>query len=151
MSASGRSVAGNRSGVTLGESTSLGERLTAISERLGTLREHAAALATRVEEAAERSREVRAAPAGSCNHGAQVQEMQHMLEAVEHELEGLRTAMLTRGVIEQAKGMLMMERHCDADEAFRVLVELSQTSHHKLFDVAQVLVREWAAGGHGSA
>jgi AmiR/NasT family two-component response regulator len=78
----------------------------------------------------------------------QVQHMQAELAAVERELDGLRTAMRTRGVIEQAKGMLMMHRGCDAEEAFAVLVELSQTSHRKLVEVAQALVHEWSERGH---
>ena len=77
--------------------------------------------------------------------------MRATLDAVEHELEGLKTAMLTRGVIEQAKGMLMREHRVDGDEAFRMLVGLSQTSHRKLAEVAEALVREWSSGSHGSA
>lgn len=65
---------------------------------------------------------------------------------IEDELAGLRTAMATRAVIEQAKGMLMLQRHCQADEAFKVLVELSQTSHRKLHDVAEMLVSTWSIG-----
>lgn len=67
---------------------------------------------------------------------------------LEHELDGLRVAMATRGVIEQAKGMLMLRRHCDADEAFALLVELSQTSHRKLVDVARPLVESWTTKDH---
>lgn len=51
-------------------------------------------------------------------------------------------AMRSRAVIEQAKGLLMGSRYCDADEAFDVLVGLSQTSHRKLHDVAQRVVEE---------
>jgi GAF domain-containing protein len=51
-------------------------------------------------------------------------------------------AMRSRAVIEQAKGMLMSARHCDADQAFEILVGLSSTSHRKLRDVAQAVVEE---------
>jgi hypothetical protein len=34
----------------------------------------------------------------------------------------------------------MGQRRCDADEAFDILVGLSQTSHRKLRDVATVLI-----------
>ena len=56
--------------------------------------------------------------------------------------EQLAEAMRSRAVIEQAKGILMGSRHCDADEAFRILVGLSQHSHRKLRDVAQAIVNE---------
>ncbi|MFL6136214.1 MAG: ANTAR domain-containing protein [Frankiaceae bacterium] len=49
-------------------------------------------------------------------------------------------AMKSRAVIEQAKGILMSQRHCSADEAFDILVRLSQQSHRKLREVAQALV-----------
>jgi H2-forming N5,N10-methylenetetrahydromethanopterin dehydrogenase-like enzyme len=144
-------IVGYTAVVSGAETTSPVDRLVAISSRLVTLRAQATALSSRVEDATARSREVRTEPRAGCNHSAQVQQMQSALNAVELEIEGLRTAMLTRGVIEQAKGMLMLRRQCEADEAFRVLVELSQTSHRKLAEVAEMLVREWAAGGHGTA
>ena len=56
--------------------------------------------------------------------------------------EQMAEAMKSRAVIEQAKGILMGSRHCDADEAFRILVGLSQHSHRKLRDVAQAIVNE---------
>ncbi|HVT21708.1 MAG TPA: ANTAR domain-containing protein [Mycobacteriales bacterium] len=58
----------------------------------------------------------------------------------EEDLAGLRTAMDTRAVIEQAKGMIMITLKVDADAAFEVLVRRSQTSHVKLSDVAQEIV-----------
>jgi transcriptional regulator with GAF, ATPase, and Fis domain len=54
----------------------------------------------------------------------------------------LAEAMRSRAVIEQAKGILMGARRCDADTAFKVLAELSQNSNRKLRDVAQALVAE---------
>jgi GAF domain-containing protein len=54
--------------------------------------------------------------------------------------EQLKDAMQSRAVIEQAKGVLMATRHCDADTAFADLVSLSQHSHRKLREVAQALV-----------
>lgn len=54
----------------------------------------------------------------------------------------LNEAMRSRAVIEQAKGILMAGRRCDADTAFGLLVELSQRSNRKLRDVAQALVDE---------
>lgn len=56
----------------------------------------------------------------------------------------LRQAMQSRAVIEQAKGILMGARGCSEQEAFALLVELSQTSNRKLREVAEVLVAEAA-------
>jgi hypothetical protein len=56
------------------------------------------------------------------------------------ELDGLRTAMAGRAVIEQAKGMLMERYGCDADAAFERLKRLSQHANVKLVDVAAALV-----------
>lgn len=52
----------------------------------------------------------------------------------------LQQAMASRAVIEQAKGLVMGERGCDAEAAFGVLVALSQSSNTKLREVAQDLV-----------
>jgi len=48
----------------------------------------------------------------------------------------LRTAMESRDVIGQAKGVLMAQSGLDADSAFRVLVRASQRQNRKLRDVA---------------
>jgi GAF domain-containing protein len=56
------------------------------------------------------------------------------------EVAGLRTAMQTRAVIEQAKGILMRDERCTADEAFRLLVRASNASNRKLHDIALSLV-----------
>ena len=61
----------------------------------------------------------------------------------------LQEAMSTRGVIDQAKGILMAAQGCSADEAFDLLVRASQRSHTKLRDVATGLAdraRERAKG-----
>ncbi len=55
--------------------------------------------------------------------------------------------MQSRAVIEQAKGVLMGSRRCSDQEAFDLLVQLSQTSNRKLRDVAQALVDEAVQGG----
>ena len=54
----------------------------------------------------------------------------------------LEVAMQTRAPIEQAKGVLMSRLHCTSEEAFKVLVGLSQTQNVKLRVVAQNLVDE---------
>lgn len=52
----------------------------------------------------------------------------------------LQDALSTRGVIEQAKGILIAEQGWTDDEAFQVLVKASQRTHTKLHDVAADLV-----------
>jgi AmiR/NasT family two-component response regulator len=102
-------------------------------------------------EVAERARSTREASGVTCNHAAEVEQVQQALTEVEAELNGLRVAMQTRAVIEQAKGMLMAQRGIDADAAFDVLVNLSQTTHRKLVEVASVLVDTWKAPPHGAS
>ena len=122
------------------------ERISAIRDRIDSLRNQTNALAERALDAATHALEARSAARATCNHAAQAAQMRVELDAVEHELEGLRTAMQTRGVIEQAKGMLMLQQHCDAETAFATLVSLSQTSHRKLVDVARQLVAALPVG-----
>jgi len=52
----------------------------------------------------------------------------------------MQTAMASRAVIDQAKGIIMGDRRCTAEQAFQILVKLSQDSNRKLRDVAQALV-----------
>jgi ANTAR domain/GAF domain len=67
------------------------------------------------------------------------------------EADGLRAAMRTRALIEQAKGM-MMERHGDdPDQAFRRLATLSQHANLKVVDVAAALVAAALPEGRNAA
>jgi AmiR/NasT family two-component response regulator len=52
----------------------------------------------------------------------------------------MRAAMESRAVIEQAKGIIMGQRRCTADEAFALLSKLSQDCNRKLREVAEALV-----------
>lgn len=52
----------------------------------------------------------------------------------------LEEAMATRGIIEQAKGVLMASQGCSAEGAFQLLVGMSQRAHIKLHDLARDLV-----------
>lgn len=56
------------------------------------------------------------------------------------EVDGLRRAMRSRAVIEQAKGLLMARMACSADEAFGHLAQLSQHTNMKLAEVAAGLL-----------
>jgi GAF domain-containing protein len=60
--------------------------------------------------------------------------------------EQLRTALESRAVIEQAKGVLMRDHHCDAEEAFEILKRASQHSNRKLRDVAAGIVADAISG-----
>ncbi|MDQ1445117.1 MAG: hypothetical protein QOI20_1581 [Acidimicrobiaceae bacterium] len=55
--------------------------------------------------------------------------------------ERLGQAMKSRAVIEQAKGVLMAAQHCDAEEAFELLVRASQRENVKLRDIASRIVK----------
>jgi GAF domain-containing protein len=52
----------------------------------------------------------------------------------------MRVAMESRAVIEQAKGVLMAQRHVDAEQAFEILREASQRYNRKLRDIAAGIV-----------
>ncbi|MFL6238593.1 MAG: GAF and ANTAR domain-containing protein [Actinomycetes bacterium] len=74
----------------------------------------------------------------------------HLYEATAALAEQMQQAMGTRAVIEQAKGIIMRDRGCSAEDAFNVLVRRSQESHVKLRDVAQKLV-DHVSGGNAVA
>jgi hypothetical protein len=57
-------------------------------------------------------------------------------------VDDMRAALTSRAVIDQAKGVVMADRHCSADEAFQHLVTLSNTTHLKVRDVAQAIVEQ---------
>lgn len=52
----------------------------------------------------------------------------------------MRLAMESRSVIEQAKGVLMAQRHVTAEQAFEILREASQRYNRKLRDIALGIV-----------
>ena len=54
----------------------------------------------------------------------------------------LQEALTTRGVIEQAKGIVIATQGCSAEDAFGLLVGLSQRTHVKLREVAADLVEQ---------
>jgi GAF domain-containing protein len=53
----------------------------------------------------------------------------------------MRVAMESRAVIEQAKGVLMAQRHVDAEQAFEILRAASQRYNRKLRDIALGIVQ----------
>ena len=63
------------------------------------------------------------------------------------DLTQLRTAMMSRACIEQAKGILMERHKIKEDDAFTILTHASQRTNTKLRDVAEELIRTGALPG----
>ncbi|MCU1688325.1 MAG: hypothetical protein JWN61_574 [Pseudonocardiales bacterium] len=59
----------------------------------------------------------------------------------------MQEAMASRAAIEQAKGLLMGQRRCSAEDAFDILRRISQDTNRKLRDVAQDLLATAAGPG----
>ena len=81
-----------------------------------------------------------------------VASLSRVVERQRRENEGLRAALRTRAVIEQAKGILVARTGTDPESAFQELVTYSQRSNRKLVQVAAELVAHTigAPGGrHG--
>jgi GAF domain-containing protein len=66
----------------------------------------------------------------------------HLYDATATLAQHMQAAMASRAVIEQAKGIIMGDRGCTADEAFEILSKVSQDSNRKLRDVAAMLVQQ---------
>lgn len=64
----------------------------------------------------------------------------HYQESLVVEIAQLRSALATRDVIGQAKGMIMERYDLDATAAFVLLVKLSQDSNTRVADLARTLV-----------
>ena len=64
----------------------------------------------------------------------------HLYDTTANLAQHMRAAMDSRAVIEQAKGIIMGERRCTADEAFAILSRISQDTNRKVRDVAAALV-----------
>jgi GAF domain-containing protein len=64
----------------------------------------------------------------------------HLYDAQANLAQQMQAAMQSRAIIEQAKGIIIGSRHCTADEAFAILLRLSQDTNRKLREVAAALV-----------
>jgi AmiR/NasT family two-component response regulator len=67
---------------------------------------------------------------------------QYAQRGLAEENRQLREALESRAAIEQAKGILMCQRRCGPDEAFRLLVDISQDTNVKLREVAAALIAD---------
>jgi len=63
-----------------------------------------------------------------------------LLASRERHATHLQTAMASRAVIDQAKGIIMSLAACDAEQAFRLLAQQSQHRNRKLRDIAAEIV-----------
>lgn len=67
-------------------------------------------------------------------------EMQRRQDVYDHELDLIRTALETRDIIGQAKGVVIATLGCSSDEAFVLLRKQSQSENRKLHEVAAEIV-----------
>jgi PAS domain S-box-containing protein len=79
-----------------------------------------------------------------------------LYQSARREVEQLQEALTSRGVIDQAKGILMGRYRCGSDEAFRRLKQMSNDSNVRLRDVATALIYQVSAqhaapAGNGEA
>jgi AmiR/NasT family two-component response regulator len=81
--------------------------------------------------------------AGAVSNVLQELELRDELRTLAADMEN---ALSSRAVIDQAKGIVMADKHISADEAFEHLTELSSTLHIKLRDLARMLVDEAGSG-----
>ena len=70
----------------------------------------------------------------------------HLYESTATLARQMQTAMESRAVIEQAKGIIMGDRRCTSDEAFALLAKISQDTNRKVRDVAEALVERASRG-----
>ncbi|WP_229072882.1 GAF and ANTAR domain-containing protein [Actinoplanes sp. DH11] len=68
----------------------------------------------------------------------------HLYDTTATVARQLEAALASRAVIEQAKGIIMSQRRCTAEEAFGILAKASQDANRKLRDVAAALVERTA-------
>ena len=73
-------------------------------------------------------------------HAPAVDDEADRVRALETEVGQLRTAMASRAVIEQAKGVLMLLTGCSEERSFVLLSHISSHTHRKVRDVAAELV-----------
>ncbi|MFG2787423.1 ANTAR domain-containing protein [Streptomyces sp. NPDC048419] len=85
---------------------------------------------------------------GSPAASAVALEREEQLDCLREEVRQLRQAIVSRPVVDQARGVLMATHSCTADEAWNILREASQISNTKLRIVASTVTA--VAGGDGT-
>jgi hypothetical protein len=66
------------------------------------------------------------------------------LDTMSHQKANLRAALESRATIDHAVGMIMMARRCDADTAWELLSQTSQTANIKVRVLAETMAELWA-------
>lgn len=69
----------------------------------------------------------------------------NLYRSAQSEVDQLREALTSRAVIDQAKGILMGEHRCTAEEAFSRLKQMSNDTNVRLRDVASALIYQTTA------
>lgn len=72
--------------------------------------------------------------------GVTREELELELREANRQIETLRLALVSRAVIDQAKGVLMVQHGVDADEAFARLSSVSQHANIKVAVLAQAVL-----------
>jgi GAF domain-containing protein len=80
------------------------------------------------------------------SHAAVVLANAALYERTVRSAEQMQHALKSRGVIEQAKGIVMRDNRVSADEAFDMLTQASNRSNRKLREIAQAIVEATARG-----
>ncbi len=128
------------------------EVLQALVERADRARAHALANHANLEQILSRARTLdlvsdcrfRRTERPSSDAEARIKELQETIDGLMKRLE-------SQGPIEQAKGIIMAQNHCDPDQAFEILRRASQRSNTKLRVLADELVARTAAAVPGRA
>ncbi|MGW7256304.1 ANTAR domain-containing protein [Streptomyces sp. NPDC054834] len=74
-------------------------------------------------------------------------ERAEQMRVLEEEIDQLRRAIVSRPLIDQARGVLMATHACTSDEAWDILRETSQLSNTKLHTVAEAVTATSTADG----
>mgnify|MGYP000418552462 CR=1 FL=1 len=72
--------------------------------------------------------------------GVTREELELQLREASRQIETLRLALVSRAVIDQAKGVLMVQHGIDAEEAFARLSNVSQHTNVKVAVLAQAVL-----------
>ena len=69
-----------------------------------------------------------------------VQAQSQRLQAMEHELDTVRSSLHERKLIERAKGLLMAHRHLSEEEAHKTMRQMAMNQNRRLIEVAEALL-----------
>jgi hypothetical protein len=69
----------------------------------------------------------------------------HEHDALRRKVRNLERALVSRATIDQAKGIVMAERHVDPEAAFEILVRMSNDTNVPLAEIARALVYQTRA------